>query len=227
MSYILLSGPDPEGPPAAEEHSCGEAGGLRRAVCCTGAMERPLSAGGEHILAPRASHGGDCHRASRGGAGEEGSTAVVASTPTGVASTGEGPHGRCGSASRRAPRNAVEPRAAAAGQRAEQRRLALPPAPSEPGSPPPKPPEPPSTEASTTESGVRVGWRVGWRNMRGRGSSGGEPRNKAKEKEEEEEEEEEEKEKEEEESGFGRHSRCFSRLHLDRNTTIQMLSTSC
>ena len=196
--YISLSGP--EGLPAAEERAV-----LGRAVCCSGARERPLSAGDEHILAPRASHGGDRHRASLGGASVQNAPAMAATTPTDASYANEVPHGRVGSASCRAPRSALGPRAAAACQRAEQRRQTTLPAPS--GSPQPKPPKSPSAEAAITSpadsSGARVGWRVSWRGMRRRGSSGREPRSEAKVVEEE------------EESGSGRHSRCFRRLHLD------------
>ena len=170
-------------------------------MCCSGARERPLSAGDEHILAPRASHGGDRHRASLGCASVESAPAMAAITPTGASYASEVPHGPFGSASCRAPRSALEPRAAAACQRAEQRRQTTPPAPS--GSPQPKPPKSPSAEAAITSpadsSGARVGWRVSWRGMRRRGSV----RSEAKVVEEE------------EESGSGRHSRCFRCLHLN------------
>lgn len=195
-SYISLSGP--EGPPAAERAVLG------RAVCCSGARERPLSAGDQHILAPRASHGGDRHR---GGTGVESAPAMAATTPssTGASYASEVPHGRVGSAACRAPRSALEPCAAAASQRAEQRRQTTPPTPS--GSPHPKPPKSSSDEAAITSSadsnGVRVGWRVSWRGMRRRGSSGTQPRSEAKVVEEE------------EESGSKRHSRWFRCLHLN------------
>ena len=138
----------------------------------------------------------------------ESAPAVAAPTPTGASYASEVPHGRGGSASCRAPRSALEPRAAgAACRRAEQRRLTPLPTPLELGSPPSKPPKLPSAEAATTSSadssGAKVGWRVSWRGMRRRGSSGGEPRSEAK------------VEEEEEESSSGRHSRCFRCLHIN------------